>query len=104
MGGGGKEGEVRERVKRKCEGEGKGGGRGRVKGMLEGVGAGRRQEENRGELIMASLSQIFVERSSSNKHLNTINIRHVANSIRTHGTGIMNTTVCSVTGELKHHP
>ena len=49
---------------------------------------------------MDSLSQIFVERSSSNKHLNTINIRHVANSIRTHGTGIMNTTVRSVTGEL----
>ncbi|XP_033098788.1 WASH complex subunit 4-like isoform X2 [Anneissia japonica] len=38
-------------------------------------------------------NQIFVERSSSNKHLNTINIRHIANSIRTHGTGIMNTTV-----------
>jgi len=37
--------------------------------------------------------QIFVERTSNNKHLNTINIRHVANSIRTHGTGIMNTTV-----------
>jgi len=39
------------------------------------------------------LLQIFVERSSNNKHLNTINIRHIANSIRTHGTGIMNTTV-----------
>ena len=39
------------------------------------------------------LFQIFVERTSNNKHLNTINIRHVANSIRTHGTGIMNTTV-----------
>lgn len=38
-------------------------------------------------------NQIFVERSSNNKHLNTINIRHIANSIRTHGTGIMNTTV-----------
>lgn len=37
--------------------------------------------------------QIFVEKASNNKHLNTINIRHVANSIRTHGTGIMNTTV-----------
>ena len=37
--------------------------------------------------------QIFVEHSSNNKHLNTINIRHIANSIRTHGTGIMNTTV-----------
>ena len=86
---------------REKENEGEMGGR--VKGMLE-EGAGRRREENRGELIMASLSQIFVERSSSNKHLNTINIRHVANSIRTHGTGIMNTTVRSVTGELKHHP
>lgn len=36
-----------------------------------------------------------MERSSNNKHLNTINIRHIANSIRTHGTGIMNTTVGS---------
>lgn len=39
------------------------------------------------------LSQIFIEKASNNKHLNTINIRHIANSIRTHGTGIMNTTV-----------
>ncbi|XP_043943762.1 WASH complex subunit 4 [Protopterus annectens] len=38
-------------------------------------------------------NQIFVEKTSNNKHLNTINIRHIANSIRTHGTGIMNTTV-----------
>ncbi|KAF4526331.1 hypothetical protein B566_EDAN012258 [Ephemera danica] len=38
-------------------------------------------------------NQIFIESSSNNKHLNTINIRHIANSIRTHGTGIMNTTV-----------
>ena len=38
-------------------------------------------------------NQIFVERQSQNKHLNTINIRHIANSIRTHGIGIMNTTV-----------
>ena len=38
-------------------------------------------------------NQIFVEFKSNNKHLNTINIKHVANSIRTHGTGIMNTTV-----------
>ena len=37
--------------------------------------------------------QIFVEAISQNKHLNTINIRHIANSIRTHGSGIMNTTV-----------
>ncbi|KAL5260221.1 hypothetical protein ACHWQZ_G010367 [Mnemiopsis leidyi] len=38
-------------------------------------------------------NQLFVEQSSNNKHLNTINIRHIANSIRTHGTGIMNTTI-----------
>ena len=38
-------------------------------------------------------NQIFVESTSNAKHLNTINIRHVANSIRTHGTGIINTTV-----------
>ncbi|CAD5123366.1 DgyrCDS11723 [Dimorphilus gyrociliatus] len=38
-------------------------------------------------------NQIFVEKNSNNKHLNTINIRHIANSIRTHGTGIMNTTI-----------
>eukprot|EP01113_Clastostelium_recurvatum_P020853 TRINITY_DN2468_c0_g1_i2.p1 TRINITY_DN2468_c0_g1~~TRINITY_DN2468_c0_g1_i2.p1 ORF type:complete len:1156 (+),score=429.18 TRINITY_DN2468_c0_g1_i2:487-3468(+) len=38
-------------------------------------------------------NQIFVERSSESKTLNTINIGHIANSIRTHGTGIMNTTV-----------
>lgn len=38
-------------------------------------------------------NQIFIEQSSNNKHLNTINIRHIANSLRTHGTGIINTTV-----------
>lgn len=38
-------------------------------------------------------NQVFVEEKSNNKHLNTINISHVANSIRTHGIGIMNTTV-----------
>ncbi|XP_024869386.1 WASH complex subunit 4-like [Temnothorax curvispinosus] len=38
-------------------------------------------------------TQTFVEHSSGNKHLNTIGIRHIANSIRTHGTGIMSTTV-----------
>ena len=38
-------------------------------------------------------NQIFVERASNNKHLNTISIRHIANSIRTHGIGIMSTTV-----------
>ena len=39
--------------------------------------------------------QVFVERPqiSTGRHLNTIGIRHVANSIRTHGMGIMNTAV-----------
>ncbi|PRD23224.1 UNVERIFIED_CONTAM: Washc4 [Trichonephila clavipes] len=40
-----------------------------------------------------TLEQIFIERSSNNKFLNTINIKHIANSIRTHGIGVMNTTV-----------
>ena len=38
-------------------------------------------------------SQIFIEHSSNNKHLNTINIGHISNSLRTHGRGIVNTTV-----------
>lgn len=38
-------------------------------------------------------NQVFIEASSNNKHLNTINIRHIANSLRTHGSGIVNTTV-----------
>lgn len=38
-------------------------------------------------------NQVFVEKSSNNKFLNTINIGHIANSIRTHGAGIMNTTI-----------
>lgn len=38
-------------------------------------------------------NQIFIEKNSNNKHLNTINIRHIANSLRTHGIGIINTTV-----------
>lgn len=38
-------------------------------------------------------SQIFVEQRSNNKHLDTIGIRHMANSLRTHGTGVINTTV-----------
>lgn len=40
-------------------------------------------------------NQIFIEKNSKNKHLNTINIRHIANSLRTHGIGIINTTVGS---------
>lgn len=38
-------------------------------------------------------NQIFVESNTPNKTINTINISHIANSIRTHGIGIMNTTV-----------
>jgi WASH complex subunit 7 len=38
-------------------------------------------------------TQVFIERPRDQKFLNTISIRHIANSIRTHGTGIMNTTV-----------
>jgi len=38
-------------------------------------------------------NQLFVEKQSNNKHLNTINIQHIANSIRTHGSGIINTTI-----------
>ncbi|KAJ9449113.1 WASH complex subunit 7-like protein [Diplonema papillatum] len=40
-------------------------------------------------------SQFFLERPSSteSKHLHSVHIRHVANSIKTHGTGMMNTTV-----------
>eukprot|EP01100_Stratorugosa_tubuloviscum_P013891 TRINITY_DN7156_c0_g1_i1.p1 TRINITY_DN7156_c0_g1~~TRINITY_DN7156_c0_g1_i1.p1 ORF type:complete len:1131 (+),score=465.04 TRINITY_DN7156_c0_g1_i1:117-3509(+) len=38
-------------------------------------------------------NQFFIERNSESKHLNTISIEHIANSIRTHGIGIMNTTV-----------
>ncbi|XP_054727038.1 WASH complex subunit 4 [Anastrepha obliqua] len=38
-------------------------------------------------------SQIFVEQTSANKHLDSIGIQHVANSLRTHGTGVINTTV-----------
>jgi WASH complex subunit 7 len=38
-------------------------------------------------------TQVFVERAYDQKHLNTINTQHIAQSIRTHGTGIMNTTI-----------
>ena len=40
-------------------------------------------------------NQLFVEKPSqtTSKNLHTIHIRHIANSIRTHGTGIMSTTV-----------
>ncbi|KAL1493027.1 hypothetical protein ABEB36_011169 [Hypothenemus hampei] len=38
-------------------------------------------------------TQNFIEARSNNKHLNTIDISHIANSIRSHGIGVMNTTV-----------
>jgi len=38
-------------------------------------------------------NQVFIEKISDSKTLNTINIGHISNSIRTHGIGIMNTTV-----------
>ncbi|XP_066906361.1 WASH complex subunit 4 [Halyomorpha halys] len=38
-------------------------------------------------------TQCFVEYVSTNKHLNTVKIHQIANSIWTHGPGIMNTTV-----------
>eukprot|EP01125_Pyxidicula_operculata_P006596 TRINITY_DN2276_c0_g1_i2.p1 TRINITY_DN2276_c0_g1~~TRINITY_DN2276_c0_g1_i2.p1 ORF type:complete len:748 (-),score=152.51 TRINITY_DN2276_c0_g1_i2:90-2333(-) len=38
-------------------------------------------------------NQIFIEATSENNTLNVISVQHIANSIRTHGTGIMNTTV-----------
>lgn len=38
-------------------------------------------------------NQFFIERSSANKHLNVLTITHVANSIQTHGFGIINSTV-----------
>lgn len=38
-------------------------------------------------------NQIFIEQTSNNKYLNSINITHIANSLRAHGSGIVNTTV-----------
>ncbi|XP_075262922.1 WASH complex subunit 4-like isoform X1 [Convolutriloba macropyga] len=49
-------------------------------------------------------NQLFVEQArDANRHVNTINIRHIANSMRTHGTGIMNTTVNYVFQYLRKH-
>lgn len=38
-------------------------------------------------------NQVFVEIASKNQHLNTVNIKNIANSLRTHGSGIVNTAV-----------
>lgn len=38
-------------------------------------------------------NQIFVEVSNNSQHLNTISIKNIANSLKTHGNGIINTAV-----------
>ncbi|CAL8084419.1 unnamed protein product [Orchesella dallaii] len=38
-------------------------------------------------------NQVFVQVNSPNKHLDTVNIRHLANSLRTHGPGMANSTI-----------
>lgn len=38
-------------------------------------------------------SQVFLEKASPNKHINAILVSHVSQSIKTHGIGIINTTV-----------
>jgi WASH complex subunit 7 len=38
-------------------------------------------------------NQVFIQVNSPNKHLDTVNIRHLANSMRAHGPGLANTTV-----------
>lgn len=46
-------------------------------------------------------NQIFVEISNSSQHLNSISIRNIANSLKTHGNGIINTAVNYVYQFLK---
>ena len=38
-------------------------------------------------------AQFFVEAETETRHLNSVTIQHIANSIRTHGLGMMNTTI-----------
>ncbi|MFH4975505.1 hypothetical protein AB6A40_002214 [Gnathostoma spinigerum] len=38
-------------------------------------------------------AQFFIEKESKNKQLNVLTVEHIANSIRTHGMGIMNTAI-----------
>jgi len=40
-------------------------------------------------------NQVFVQVDSPNKHLETVSIRHLANSLRVHGLGMSNNTVCA---------
>ena len=46
-------------------------------------------------------NQVFVEQNSKNQHLNTVNIKNISNSLRTHGLGIVNTAVNYVYQFLK---
>lgn len=46
-----------------------------------------------GEFTYNLNNQVFVQIHSLNKHLDTVNIRHLANSLRTHGPGMANTTI-----------
>ena len=46
-----------------------------------------------GEFTYNLNNQVFVQINSPNKHLDTVNIRHLANSLRTHGPGMANTTI-----------
>ncbi len=55
--------------------------------------------------VMILRMQVFIERmtnASYRKHINTISVNHVANSIRTHGTGIISTTVNFTYQYLSH--
>ena len=48
----------------------------------------KKERKNCSRIILCDHhNQVFVEQASNNKHLNTINIQHIANSIRTHGAG-----------------
>jgi hypothetical protein len=45
------------------------------------------------DFLLFLLMKRFFVRSADSKSLNTINIQHISNSVRTHGLGIINTTV-----------
>ena len=38
-------------------------------------------------------TQIFIQRALDQKHISSISIYHISDSLRTHGTGVMNTTI-----------
>jgi len=45
--------------------------------------------------------QVFVQLTSSNKHIDTLGIRHLSNSMRAHGPGLANTIVNAAYGFLR---